>query len=77
MTTTRTAGFYGNDSDVVYVTPSGRVWLVASEDDLPAVRELAEMPEGLTGLAGLMTPEECIDYCRQVEEAGGEHLLSE
>lgn len=71
------AGFYGNDNEVFYFTPTGRVWLVASADDLPEVREVFEVPSDFVSLDQLITPEEAIEYCRQIQEASGEILLSE
>jgi hypothetical protein len=72
---TKTAGFYATDTDTFYVTPSDRVWLVGSEDELPTVREMDELPAEAADLSGIVTPEEAIGYCRQIEEASGETLL--
>lgn len=70
-------GFYGNDSDTVYVTPGGKVWLVASDDDLPSVRELPGMIEGATPVGEMLTPDEAVGYLRQIEAESGEVLISE
>lgn len=77
MTTTTKAGFYGTDTDTCYVTPAGRVWLVASEDELPTVREIDSLPEGATSLDGMITPEEAIEWCKQIEAESGEVLVEE
>lgn len=70
-------GFYDNMNDTVYVTPLGKVWLVASDDDLPKVREVGEMIEDATPCGELLTPDEAVAYLRQVEAEGGETLISE
>lgn len=72
-----TCGFYGTDTDTCYVTPAGRVWLVACEDELPTVREIDSLPDGATSLDGMVTPEEAIDWCRQIQTASGEVLIEE
>ena len=68
-------GFYGNDFDTCYVTPSGRIWVVASVDELPNVFELFAMLDGATSLDGMVTPEEAINWVKQVEAASGETIL--
>jgi hypothetical protein len=41
-------GFHGDDNDLIYVTRSGRIWLVERPDERPDVlRELAELPKGV------------------------------
>ncbi len=71
-------GFYANSADTFYVTPTGRMWLVASDDDLPAVREVDEIETvDLSEVGSLLTPAECIGYCRQIEAASGEALLTD
>jgi hypothetical protein len=49
MIATKTdTGFYGNDTDLVYVTRSGRVWLVERPDEgSDVLRELADLPRGV------------------------------
>jgi hypothetical protein len=38
-------GFHGDDTDLIYVTRSGRIWLVESPDEGPDVlRELSKLP---------------------------------
>ena len=73
-----TAGFYSTAVDTFYVTPAGRVWLVASEDDLPAVREMTtDDLAGAEPTSDLVDVTEAIHYCRQIQDASGEVLLTE
>jgi hypothetical protein len=74
---TNTTGFYATDTDVFYVTPSGRIFLVASDDSGSSVEEMDEMPQGATPADSLLTPQECISHCRRVEVASGEKLIEE
>lgn len=71
------AGFYGNTTEVFYFTPSGRVWLVASEDELPEPREVSRIPADIEKIDQMVTPEEAINYCQQIQELSGEILLTE
>jgi hypothetical protein len=75
MTTSKTSGFYGNGADLFYVTPTGRVWIVASVDDSPGVTETDELPEDVENLDKMLTAQEAIDYCLQVQEESGEVLI--
>lgn len=72
-TTTLKTGFYGTDSETYYLTPAGRAWV--SSVDFDGVREVTAVPAEATPLDGLMTPDECIDFCRHVEEESGERLI--
>lgn len=76
------AGFYGAGAEIYYVAPSGRVWIVASEDDLgtggaPLEILPTDLPaaEAIQPLDDLLTPEEAIDHCRRIEAVSGEELI--
>ena len=75
MTNIMISGFYGNDCDTCYVAPSGRIWLVASADEISTVQELTEMPDGATDMDEMVTPQEAINWVRQVETESGETIL--
>lgn len=77
MTTKLSTGFYATDTDTYYVTPSGRIWVVQSEDDLgtDAPVEVREVPEGAIEADDLMTHDEAIEHCRRIEVEGGESLI--
>ena len=70
---TRTTGFYATDAEAFYMAPSGRSWAVSSPD-FDGIRE-CPIPEEATSADDLLTPEECLDYCRQVEAESGERLI--
>jgi hypothetical protein len=74
--TSRNAGFYGTDAESYYLTPSGRAYAFAS-GDFDGVREINAVPANATPLDGLMTPEECIEVCREIEAESGETLIEE
>jgi hypothetical protein len=63
------AGFYGDCGCLVYVAPSGRVWQLATEDDLPEPRELRGLPRRLESWPDLVDTEEAAEYLRRVERA--------
>jgi hypothetical protein len=73
MIATKTApGFYGNDTDLVYVTRSGRVWLVERPDEGPDVlRELSELPRGFEFLEGVFLPGFEEGHLTRIQTAGG------
>ena len=77
------AGFWGSaqTGETYYFTPTGRIWLVSSEDDLPEPRELiehvSEIPDDIDRIDKMVTPEEAIAWCRQIQEISGEILLSD
>jgi hypothetical protein len=78
MTATKPkCGFYANDTETYYVTPSGRIWIVTSEDDLPDVAERVSMPDDATLVDELLTPDECVGYCRQIEAVSSEKLIAD
>jgi hypothetical protein len=74
----RTTGFYATTDEVFYVAPSGRAWVVSSPDR-DGIKEID--PAGLPALAveagDLLTPDEALDYCRQVQDESGETLIEE
>lgn len=70
-------GFYGTDTDTYYVAPSGRIWIVASEDELPDVAERVALPADAAPADDLLTPDERLSYCRQIEAASGEKLIED
>lgn len=76
--TTLKTGFYGTDSETIYVTPAGRIWIVASADDIgpdPVELQSSDMP--VTALASdhLMTPDEAMDAIGRIEATSGETIL--
>lgn len=78
MTTrTKATGFYGTDSETYYVTPAGRVWIVASEDYLGTQDpvEIDGLPDTATPVDGLMTPDEKAENLGRIEKVSGESLI--
>ena len=75
-TTIRKPGFYATPTDVFYLAPSGRSWLVASDDGPESVSEVA-IPDHAAPCDDLLSPDEAIEHCRRVEEASGEVLVEE
>ena len=76
------AGFYATDDETYYVTPMGRVWIVASADDLgtgddPKEILPADLPaaDTLRSVEDLLTPDECIGHCERIEAVSGERLI--
>ena len=75
------AGFYGTDSDVYYVTPSGRAFLVATNDTIDlsngprevSVAGVAKSAEPIS--PRLMEPEEVARWLKDVEDETGETLV--
>jgi hypothetical protein len=66
------AGFYGNDTDLVYVTRSGRIWLVERPDEgTEVLRELAELPSGVESYSDVFQPGFEEDHLARIQAAGG------
>lgn len=72
-------GFYANDVDTFYVTPSGRAWLVGSDDDLPGVKEIKpeDLPSDIEPADDILTPDEAIKHCEDIQAESGEILIEE
>lgn len=73
-------GFYGNDSQTVYVTPSGRAWCVQSDDLIDLPREWPGGPgaiEGLRPCGDLIDVFEQLAYLRKIQAESGEVLIEE
>ena len=65
-------GFYGDDTDLIYVTRSGRIWLVDRPDEGPSVlRELSELPRGVESYQGVLPAEVEEQHLARIEAAGG------
>jgi hypothetical protein len=66
------AGFYGNDSELIVVTPSGRIWIVDSEAESPMLRELTELPREVESYDHVLPPDLVKDHLAKIEAASGE-----
>lgn len=79
--TTLKSGFYGTNVETYYVTPTGRAWIVQSDDDLgtldPVEIAADRLPSDARPVDDLVTPEEAIDHCRRIEAVSGEVLVRE
>jgi hypothetical protein len=64
-------GFYGDDSVLCYIAPSGRVWLLCDEDGPSGVREVGGLPCSMEFYEGFEDSDEGRAYLRQVEAASG------
>jgi hypothetical protein len=75
---TQATGFYATTDEVFYVAPSGRAWIVSSPD-LDGIKEIdpAGLPASAVAACDLLTPDEALDYCRQIQEESGETLIEE
>jgi hypothetical protein len=76
MTTTSETGFYATDNETFYRTPAGRAWIVSSPD-FDGIREIGQIPSEAISANQFLTPEESIDYCRQIEAESGESLIEQ
>jgi hypothetical protein len=65
-------GFYGNDTDLVFVTRSGRVWLVERPDEGSNIlRELKELPKGVESYKGVFPAGFEEEHLARIQAAGG------
>lgn len=75
----RVFGFCGTDVETYYISPSGRAWIIQSEDDLgtddPVEILASDIPDSATMVDGLMTPREAILQLRRIEAVSGEKLI--
>jgi hypothetical protein len=66
-------GFYGNDSELVCVMPSGRIWKVDGDDGSAPIRELTELPKGVESYTGDDLPRDVMQgHLSRIGEASGE-----
>lgn len=72
----RQPGFYATATDLWYLTPAGRVWLIGSDDMVPDEPvQYQRLPRNATSADDLLTPDESIGHCRRIEAEGDEVLL--
>lgn len=78
MTTeNKASGFRATNDETFLIVPSGRAWIVSSPD-FDGIKEVdpADIPGDAVPADDLLTPDECLGYCRQVQEESGEQLIS-
>jgi hypothetical protein len=64
-------GFYGDDTRLCYIAPTGRVWLLCDEDGPDGVREVGGLPYSLEFYEDFESSDEGKNYLRQVEASSG------
>jgi hypothetical protein len=65
--------FYGNDSELVCVIPSCRIWKVDGDDDTAAVPEPTELPKDAEFYTSDVLPREVMQgRLSRIGEASGE-----
>jgi hypothetical protein len=75
MSATKTdPGFYGNDTQLICVMPSGRIWLGESNDESQAVCELTELPRDVESYIGVLPPDYVKELLQRIEAASGESV---
>ena len=69
-------GFYGNDTDLICVMPSGRIWLVERPDEGEGVlRELTDLPNDVESHTGDILSREIMQgHLSRIGEASGERV---
>jgi hypothetical protein len=54
--------------------PSGRIWIVESNDESQAVRELTELPRDVERYIGVLPPDYVKELLQRIEAASGESV---
>jgi len=68
-------GFYGNDTDLICVMPSGRIWLVERPDEGQDVfRELMELPKEVETYHDVLPRDFIEGHLMRIEAASGESV---
>jgi len=68
-------GFYGNDTDLICVMPSGRIWLVERPDEGQDVfRELTELPKDVETYRDVLPRDLIQGNLARIEAASGESV---
>jgi hypothetical protein len=68
-------GFYGNDTDLICVMPSGRIWLVERPDEGQNVfRELTVLPKDVETYRDVLQRDLSQGHLTWIEAASGESV---
>jgi hypothetical protein len=65
-------GFYGNDSELIVVAPSGRIWQVEREAESPTLCELIELPGDVESYQGVLPRDMVKGHLEKIEATSGE-----
>jgi hypothetical protein len=76
MNATKTdPGFYGNDTDLICVMPSGRIWLVERPDEgADVLRELTELPKDVETYRDVFPTDYIQGHLQRIEAASDESI---
>jgi hypothetical protein len=78
MPATSQPGFYGTDTETYYLAPSGRAWIVQSNDDLGTDEPIERsIPDDAIPVDDLLTIAERIEHLTRIESISDEELIED